>query len=148
LVEALVALRGVQDIVAITTVAEIGDLTRFDSPRQLTAFVGLNPSEHSSGLHRRQGAITKTGNSHVRRVLVEGAWAYRYPAKVSEHIQKRIGNLPKPIQAIAWKAQVRLCARYRRLTARGKHSNVVVTAVAREMLAFMWAIAKQVPLAE
>lgn len=147
LVEALVALRGVQDIVAITTVAEIGDLTRFDSPRQLTAFVGLNPSEHSSGQQRRQGSITKAGNSHVRRVLVEGAWAYRYPAKVSEHIQKRIGNLPKPIHAIAWKAQVRLCARYRRLTARGKHSNVVVTAIAREMLAFMWAIAKHVPLA-
>jgi transposase len=147
LVEALVALRGVQDIVAITTVAEIGDLTRFDSPRQLTAFVGLNPSEHSSGLQRWQGSITKAGNSHVRRVLVDGAWAYRYPAKVSEHIQKRVGNRPKPIQAIDWRARMRLGARYRRLTARGKHSNIVVTEIAREMLALKWAIAKQIPLA-
>jgi transposase len=147
LVQALMALRGVQQTVAVTTVAEIGDLTRFDSPRQLAAFVGLIPSEHSSGPKRRQGAITKAGNGHVRRALVEGAWAYRYPAKVSEHIQKRVGGLPKPIQAIAWKAQLRLCKRYRRLVSSGKHPNVVVTAIAREMLAFMWAIAKQLPRA-
>jgi transposase len=147
LVQALMALRGVQQTVAVTTVAEIGDLTRFDSPRQLAAFVGLIPSEHSSGPKRRQGAITKAGNGHVRRALVEGAWAYRYPAKVSEQIQKRVGGLPKPIQAIAWKAQLRLCKRYRRLVSCGKHPNVVVTAIAREMLAFMWAIAKQLPRA-
>jgi len=145
-VQALQALRGVQWLVAITVVAELGDLTRFDSPRQLSAFVGLIPSEYSSGAARRQGAITKAGNGRARRALIEGAWAYRHPAKVSAHIQTRIDALPKPIQAIGWKAQVRLCKRFRRLTARGKHPNVAVTAIARELVAFMWAIAKEVPI--
>ena len=145
-VQALQALRGVQWLVAITVVAELGDLTRFDSPRQLAAFVGLIPSEYSSGPARRQGGITKAGNGRARRALIEAAWAYRHPAKVSQHIQTRIDTLPKPIQAIGWKAQVRLCKRFRRLTARGKHPNVVVTAIARELIAFMWAIAKEVPL--
>jgi transposase len=143
-VEAVQALRGVHHTVAVTTIAEIGDLTRFDSPRQLAAFLGLIPGEHSSGEKRRQGSITKAGNGHARRVLVEGAWAYRYPAKVSEHLQKRLEKLPKTIQDIAWKAQVRLCKRFRRLIARGKHPNVAVTAVARELSAFMWAIAREV----
>ena len=145
-VRALQALRGVQDIVATTTVAEIGDLTRFDNPRQLAAFLGLVPSEDSSGDRRRQGPITKAGNGHARRALVEGAWAYQYPAKVSPAIQKRLEGLPKTVQDIAWKAQVRLCKRFRRLVARGKHPNVVVTAIARELAAFMWAIAKEVPI--
>ena len=143
-VAAIQALRGVQDTVAITVLAELGDLTRFDNPRQLAAFVGLTPSEYSSGATRRQGGITKAGNGHARRVLVEGAWAYRYPAKISPHIQKRIEGLPKPIRDIGWKAQVRLCKRFRRLAARGKHANLVVTAIAREILAFMWAIAQEV----
>jgi len=147
LVQALQALRGVQNTVATIMVAEIGDLTRFDNPRQLAAFLGLIPSEYSSGERRRQGSITKAGNGHARRALIEGAWAYRFPAKVSAHIQKRIENLPKPIQDIGWKAQVRLCKRFRRLTSRGKHPNVAVTAVARELAAFMWAIAKEVPIA-
>jgi transposase len=146
-VQALQALRGVQWLVAITVVAELGDLTRFDSPRQLSAFVGLIPSEYSSGSARRQGGITKAGNGRARRALIEGAWAYRHPAKVSQHIQTRIDGLPKPIQDLGWKAQVRLCKRYRRLVARGKHPNVVVTAIARELMAFMWAIAKVVPAA-
>ena len=124
-----------------------GRLPRFDNPRQLAAFVGLIPSEYSSGEQRRQGSITKAGNSRARRALVEGAWAYRYPAKISQHIQKRIEDLPKPVQDIGWKAQVRLCKRFRRLTSRGKHSNVVVTAIARELVAFMWAIAREVPIA-
>ena len=145
-VQALQALRGVQWLVAITVVAELGDLTRFDNPRQLAAYVGLIPSEYSSGHARRQGGITKAGNGRARRALIEAAWAYRYPAKVSEHIQRRIDHLPKPIQAIGWKAQVRLCKRFRRLTARGKHPNVAVTAIARELIAFMWAIAKEVPV--
>jgi transposase len=145
-VQALQALRGVQWLVAITVVAELGDLTRFDSPRQLAAFVGLIPSEYSSGPARRQGGITKAGNGRARRALIEGAWAYRHPAKVSQHIQTRIDRLPKSIQDIGWKAQVRLCKRFRRLTARGKHPNVAVTAIARELLAFMWAIAKEVPI--
>lgn len=146
LVDAFQALRGVQDTVAITTVAELGDITRFDNPRQLAAFVGLVPSVHASGPSRRLGSITKAGNPHARRVLVEGAWAYRHPAKVSEAIRKRLEGLPKNIQDIAWKAQLRLCRRFRRLTARGKHPNVVVTAIAREMLAFMWAIAHEVKI--
>jgi len=147
-VEALQALRGVQWLVAITVVAELGDLSRFDNPRQLAAFVGLVPSEYSSGGSRRQGGITKAGNSRARRVLVEAAWAYRYPAKVSAHIQTRIDRLPKTLQDIGWKAQVRLCKRYRRLVARGKHPNVVVTAIARELIAFMWAIARAMPTQE
>jgi transposase len=145
-VEALQALRGVQFTVAVTTVAELGDLTRFENPRQLMGYLGLTPSESSSGERRRQGSITKAGNTHARRALVEGAWAYRYPAKVSRHLQLRLENQPKAIQDISWKAQVRLCTRYRRLLARGKHANQVVVAIARELVGFMWAIAQQVPL--
>ena len=145
-VEALLALRGVQWIVATTILAELGDLTRFDNPRQLGAFVGLIPCEYSSGESRRQGGITKTGNGRARRILTEAAWAYRFNPKISPLIQKRIETLPKGIQDIGWKAQVRLCKRFRRLTARGKHSNVAVSAVARELLGFMWAIAREVPI--
>lgn len=143
-VEALQALRGVRFIVAITVVAEVGDLTRFDNPRQLMAYLGLVPSEHSSGTKRRLGSITKTGNGYARRVLVEGAWAYRHPAKVSRPIQLRLEQLSPAIENIAWKAQLRLCKRYRRLVAKGKNKNLVVTAIARELAAFMWAIAHEV----
>ena len=143
LVEAIQTLRGVQQIVAVTTLAEIGDLTRFEKPSQLMAYLGLTPSEHSSGLHRRQGGITKAGNTHARRALIEAAWGYRYPAKISPSIQKRQEGIPKPIQDIAWKAQVRLCKRYRQMIARGKHPHVAVTAVARELAAFIWAIAQK-----
>jgi transposase len=145
-VEALQALRGVQFIVAVTTVADLGDLTRFETPRQLMKFLGLLPSEYSSGERRRQGSLTKAGNTHARRALVEGAWAYRYPAKVSRHLQLRLEQQPKVIQDLSWKAQVRLCKRYRRLMARGKHANQVVVAIARELAGFIWAIAKQVPV--
>jgi transposase len=145
-VEALQALRGVQFTVAVTMVAEIGDLTRFDTPRELMKFLGRIPSEYSSGEQRRQGSLTKAGNAHARRALVEGAWAYRYPAKVSRHLQLRLETQPKVIQDISWKAQVRLCKRYRRLVSRGKHPNVVTVAIARELAGFMWAIAKQVPV--
>jgi transposase len=145
-VTALQALRGVQCTVAVTIVAELGDLTRFDNPRQLMSYVGLTPSEYSSGERRHQSGITKAGNSHARRALIEGAWAYRYPAKVSRHLQLRLEQLPKPIQDISWRAQVRLCQRYRKLAARGKHANQVVVAIARELIAFMWAITRAVPL--
>jgi transposase len=143
-VEALQALRGVKFTVAVTVVAEVGDLTRFDTPRQLMAFLGLVPSEHSSGSKRRLGGITKTGNCHARRVLVEGAWAYRHPARVSSVIQARLENISPAIQSIAWKAQLRLCKRFRRLSARGKNPKTVATAIARELTAFMWAIAHEV----
>jgi Transposase and inactivated derivatives len=108
------------------------------------SYLGLTPSEYSSGERRRLGAITKAGNTHARRVLIEGAWAYRYPAKVSRHLQLRLESKPLAIQDIAWKAQVRLCKRYRKLIARGKNANQVVVAIAREMAAFMWAIAREI----
>jgi transposase len=145
-VEALQALRGVQFTVAVTTVAELGDLTRFDNPKGIMKFLGLIPSEYSTGERRRQGAITKAGNTHARRALVAGAWAYRYPAKVSRHLQRRLEKQPTAIQDISWQAQVRLCKRYRRLIARGKHANQVVVAIARELVGCMWAIATQVPV--
>jgi transposase len=146
IVEAFQALRGVQWTVATIVASELGDITRFDNPRQLAAFVGLIPSEYSSGENRRQGGITKTGNGRARRALIEAAWAYRHNPKISVQIQKRLESLPKPIQDIGWKAQLRLCKRFRRLSARGKHANIAVTAVARELIAFMWAIAKEVPI--
>jgi transposase len=144
-VEALQALRGVELTGAVILMTKLGDITRFDSPRKLMSYLGLTPSEYSSGERRRQGGITKAGNSHARRALVEGAWAYRYPAKVSRHLQLRLEKVPAEVQAIAWKAQVRLCKRYRQLTARAKHVNQVVVAIAREMAAFAWAIARIVP---
>ena len=131
-VEAFQALRGVQFTVAVTTVAELGDLTRFENPRQLMNYLGLTPSEYSSGARRPQGSITKSGKTHARRALVEGAWTYRYPAKVSRHLQLRLEKLPKAIQALSWKAQVRLCKRYRQLMAKGKNAHQVVVAMARE----------------
>jgi transposase len=146
-VDALQALRGVQLTVAVTVMAELGDLARFDTPSQLMRYLGLTPSEYSTGDHRRQGAITKTGNAHARGALIEGAWAYRYPAKVSRHLQLRLEQQPKVIQDISWKAQVRRCQRDRRLVAKGKHANVVTVALARELVGFMWAIAKEVPVA-
>ena len=144
MVEALQALRGVPCTVAVTTVAELGDLPRVENPRQLMHDLGRTPSEYASGARRQQGSMTKTGHSHARRALVEGAWAYRYPAKISRHLQLRLEKLPTAIQAISWKAQVRLCKRYRHLMAKGKQANQVVVAIARELSAFMWAIAKQV----
>ena len=131
-VEALQALRGVPFPVAVTTVAELGDLTRFENPRQLMHYLGLTPSEYSSGARRQQGSSTKTGHAHARRAVVEGAWAYRYPAKVSRHLQLRLEKRPTALQAISWKAQVRLCKRYRQLMAKGNHANQVVVAIARE----------------
>jgi transposase len=138
-IEALQALCGIQFTVAVTTVAELGDLTRFNTPRELMKFLGLIPSEYSTGERRRQGSITKAGNTHARRAfaLVEGAWASRYPAKVGRHLQLRLEKQPKGIQDISWKAQVRLCKRYRKLIARGKHANQVAVAIARELVDFM-----------
>jgi transposase len=130
-VEALQALRGVQCTGAVTTVAALGDLTRLENPRQLMGYVGLTPAESSRGERRRQGASTKAGNTPARRALVEGAWASRYPAQVSRHLPLRLANPPKALPDISWKAPVRLCKRYRRLLARGKHANQVVVAIAR-----------------
>lgn len=143
-VEGLMALRGCRLIAAMTTVAELGDITRFDSPRQLMAFLGLVPSEDSSGPRRRRGGITKTGNGHVRRVLIEAAWCYRFAAKKSAPLQRRAEQSSAAVQAIAWKAQKRLCARYRHLHQRGLMSVKISTAIARELCGFIWAIACEV----
>jgi len=141
LVTALQALRGVSLIVAVTTVAELGDLTRFDSAKQLMAYLGLVPSEHSSGGTTRRGSITKTGNGHVRRALTEAAHTYCHPARESRVLLARLDGLPHEVRQIAWKAQVRLCGRFRKLLARGKNKKTVISATARELAAFMWAIA-------
>jgi transposase len=143
-VTALQALRGVALVVAATLVAEIGDLTRFDNPRQLMAHLGLAPSEHSSGATTRRGGITKTGNAAARRAMTEAAWTYRLPARIGRALLDRNDAVDKTVREIAWKAQVRLCARYRRLSAAGKPPQTVVTAIARELLGFAWAIARHV----
>src|SRR3954467_11420110 len=143
-VEAYQALRGVAFLTAVTFVAEIGDVRRFDNPRQLVAYLGLVPSESSTGERVRRGGITKAGNGRARRVLIEGAWTYRFRARMSRLLEERQAGLPKTVRDIAWKAQVRLCGRYRKLMARGKRQGVVVTAVAREMAAFLWAIGHEV----
>ena len=143
-VAALQAMRGVAFLSAVVLAAEVGDFRRFANPRQLMAWLGLVPSEHSSGAKVERGGITKAGNGRARRVLVEGAWSYRFPARVTGPIQARLEGVPDGVRAIAWKAQLRLCARYRRLVAAGKNANLVTAAVAREMAAFAWAIAGQV----
>lgn len=143
-VEALMALRGCRLITAMTVVAELGDISRFDSPRQLMAFLGLVPSESSSGPNRRRGGITKTGNGHVRRLLIESAWCYRFPARKSAPLQRRAERTSTAVQAIAWKAQKRLCARFRYLNDRGLMRVKISTAIARELSGFMWAIACEV----
>lgn len=143
-VEALISLRGVKVITAMTLLAELGDLTRFDSPRQLMSFLGLVPSEHSSGSRRRQGAITKAGNGHVRRLLVESAWGYRFPARKTLYMRQKAAGAPEAVQTLAWAAQKRLCTRYRHLYEVGKNKCYVTTAVARELVGFIWAIAREV----
>jgi transposase len=145
-VQALQAMRGVRLLVAAGVIAELGDLSRFDHPRKLMAYVGLVPSEHSTGGKRKLGGLTKAGNSRARRLLIEGAHSYRYPANISTDKQKRQEGLPKVVIDIAWKAQLRLCRRYQRLIKRGKHMNVVKAAIAREMLAYIWVLAQEVVL--
>jgi transposase len=143
-VAAFQAMRGVSFLTATTLVAEAGDLRRFDHPRQLMAFLGLVPSERSTGETKRQGALTKAGNGRARRALIEAAWTYRHSAGIGDKHRSRQQHLSEPIRDIAWKAQVRLCARYRRLAARGKRVTAVVAAIAREIAAFLWAIARHV----
>jgi len=140
---ALQAARGASLIVAVTFLSEIGDLSRFENPPQLMAYLGLVPSEHSSGDRIKRGGITKTGNGHARKVLVQAAWAYRMKPRISRILLKRQQQVSKEVCQISWKAQLRLCTRFRRLAAMGKPKQVVVTAIARELSAFLWAIAKQ-----
>jgi transposase len=142
-VDSLVALRGIDTLAAIVLLAELGDISRFDAPKQLMAFLGLVPSEHSSGGRRRQGAITLTGNRHARRMLIESAWSYRFPARQTKHLKAKAGNASPVAKQIAWKAQVRLCGRYRTLTRAGKNTKLVCVAIARELAGFIWDIVRQ-----
>jgi transposase len=143
-VAALQAMRGIQFVHAVTVIAELGDLTRFASPRALMGYLGLVPRENSSGEHRHQGSITKAGNSYARRAMIEAAWAYRYPARVTRIIATRQTGLPKAACDIAWRAQLRLSAKYRRLSARHLHHNKIVVALARELSGFVWAIGQSI----
>ena len=144
-IEALMALRGVNLLTAVTIVAEIGDLHRFASAPQLMAYLGLVPSEYSSGASKSRGGITKTGNSHVRRVLVEAAWTYRHPARKTAVLQRRAERTPEAVQEIAWDAQKRLCGRYKHMEAKGKLKVQACTAVARELAGFIWAVGQTMP---
>jgi transposase len=143
-VEALRGLRGMDTLSAVTFAAIVGDLSRFDTPRKLMCYLGLVPSEYSSGERITRGSITKTGSSEARRTLIEAAWSYRYPARVALEKSAILAALPKTIRDTAWKAQERLCARYRRLLAKGKKSTVAATAIARELAGFIWAIGQEV----
>lgn len=145
-VEALQARRGVQCTVAVTTVAALGDLPRFATPRARMQFLGLMPSAYSRGARRRHGAMPQAGQSQARRALVDGAGAYRYLATVSRPLPRRLAKQPKAIPAIRWKAQGRLCKRYRTLIARGQHTNQGVVALAREVMGCMGAIAQEIPV--
>jgi len=143
-VAALQACRGIQLIHAVRIVAELGDLARFERPRQLMAYLGLIPSEDSTGERRRQGSITKAGNRSARRALVEAAWAYQHRPAVSPVIARRQTGLPKTVTQLAWQGQLRLCGRFRRLQARGLNRNKIAVAIARELAGFVWAIGQQV----
>jgi transposase len=143
-IEALQALRGIAGVSAVTIVAEVGDLSRFATPRQLMGYSGAVASEHSSGDRTRRGGITKTGNAHLRRIVIEAAWAYRHRPAVGAALRKRQVPVSADVTAIAWKAQHRLYTRYRALTARGKCKQQTVTALGRELLGFIWAIGVQV----
>lgn len=147
LIKGIQSMRGVSLIVAATLAAEIGDFSRFEHPEQIMAYLGLIPSEFSSGERQRKGSITKTGNGHVRKALIEAAQAYRLPARKSRVILKRQDGVPQKICDISWKAQLRLCGRYQQLINKGKNANVVKTAVARELAGFVWAIAMELPRA-
>ena len=142
-VSSLIALRGVDKITAIVLLAELGDISRFESPRQLMAFLGLVPSEHSSGQRRRKGGITLTGNGHARRVLIESAWTYRFPARQTRHLKVKAHEASETARGIACKAQTRLCGRYRTLTRPGKNTKLVCVAIAREPAGFIWDIVRQ-----
>ena len=141
--EAMQAMRGVDIIAASTFLAEVGDLSRFDNPRQLMSYLGLTPSERSTGDSIKRGPITKAGNTRARRMLVESAWAYRFPPRVSERQLRKLEKAPRIVREIAWKAQQRLSKRYRTLTAKGKKSTVAITAVARELAGFLWAVGRE-----
>lgn len=144
-IEGLMSLRGINLLTAVTIVAELGDLRRFENAPQLMAYLGLVPSEYSSGGSRTRGGITKTGNGHVRRVLVESASTYRHPARKTRHLERRGKEASEAVQEISWKAQVRLCGKYKTLESKGKLKVQTCTAVARELAGFIWAVGQEYP---
>lgn len=146
-VEALMAMRGIDLVTATAFLAEIGDLSRFRTPRQLMAYLGLVPSERSTGDRVQRGPITKSGNRRARKLLVESAWAYRHPPRVGKDKQAKVAAAPPAVREIAWKAQHRLYSRYRALTRNGKRKTVTITALARELAAFIWAVNREVATA-
>jgi len=143
-IKGLQALRGVSLVTALGIVAELGDITRFDRAERLMSYTGVVPSEYSSGPTKHRGPITKTGNKHLRWLLIESSWHYRHRPLLSQRLKKRQEGLPEEVKRIAWKAQLRLSRKFRRLVARGKPSTKAVVAVARELLGFIWAIAHEV----
>lgn len=145
-VDALRALRGVDTTIAATLVAEIGDISRFDNPRQLMAWLGLVPSEHSSGATVRRGRLTRTGNALARTMMVEAGWSYRHPAREQHRYLRRSNHLPQEVREIGWKAQVRLSKRFRDLAKTGKPQPRILTAIARELAGFIWDIARRTPV--
>jgi transposase len=147
-IEALQTLRGVAQVAAVTIVAELGEVSRFTRARQLMGYGGITASEHSSGASHWRGGITKTGNAHLRRVVVEAAWAYRHRPNVGKVLRRRQASVGEEVCEIAWKAQHRLHTRYRKLMARGKEKGKVVTAIGRELLGFIWAIGVKVEAAQ
>lgn len=146
-VKGLQALRGIAEISAVTIVAELGQISRFDTAPQLMGYSGAVPSEDSTGARKKRGSITKTGNAHLRRIVVEAAWSYRHRPAIGPKLRKRQEGIPEPIKEIAWKAQVRLSKRYARLAAAGKDQRKIITAVGRELLGFVWAIGVKVETA-
>ena len=140
--EALVALRGVDRLSATILLAELGDISRFEDAKQLFSYLGLVPSEYSSGGKRNQGKITRAGNSHARRILVECAWSYRFPPRVTGHIRRKSKDAPDYAQQIAWRAQKRLCGRYMKMVLAGKNAKVITVAIARELAGFIWDIVR------
>jgi transposase len=146
-IRGLRALRGIAEISAVTIAAELGQISRFDTARQLMGYSGAVPSEDSSGKRKQRGSITKTGNAHLRRIVVEAAWSYRHRPAIGPRLRKRQEGVPEPIKEIALKAQVRLSKRYARLAAAGKDQRKIITAVGREVVGFIWAIGVKVEAA-
>jgi len=141
---ALQARRGIDLVAAVTVLAEIGDLSRFQNPRELMGYLGLVPSESSTGDRVKRGGITKAGNGRARHILIEAAWSYRHPPRVGLEKQAKVAAAPRRVREIAWKAQTRLCGRFRSLIRKGKLPSIVATAIARELSAFIWAINRAV----
>ncbi len=142
-VDSLTALKGINTVAAMVLLSELGDLRRFKKPSYLMSYLGLVPTEHSSGSTRRQGGITRTGNTHARRILIESAWCYRIPPRKTMYLKRKMIHASERAKDISWSAQKRLCSRYRLLIESGKNTKVACVAVARELVGYIWDIVCQ-----